>query len=37
AQANKDVVLQGPEGKYEPMTAHDYIQMRIGANFGKKG
>jgi isopenicillin N synthase-like dioxygenase len=36
AQANTDVLLQGPEGKYEPMTAQDYIQMRIGANFAKK-
>ncbi|MBT9384956.1 hypothetical protein KM176_13885 [Pseudooceanicola sp. CBS1P-1] len=36
AQANKDAVLEGPEGKYEPMTAHDYMQMRLGANFGKK-
>ena len=36
AQANMDTVLAGPEGKYEPMTAHDYIQMRLGANFGKK-
>lgn len=35
AQANKDAVLSGPEKKYEPMTAHDYIQMRIGANFNK--
>lgn len=36
AQANMDTVLQGPQGKYEAMTAHDYIQMRLGANFGKK-
>ncbi|WP_297837922.1 2-oxoglutarate and iron-dependent oxygenase domain-containing protein [uncultured Roseibium sp.] len=36
AQANMDTVLAGPEGKYEPMTAHEYIQMRLGANFGKK-
>lgn len=36
AQANMDTVLQGPEGKYDPMTAHDYIQMRLGANFAKK-
>lgn len=36
AQANMDTTLAGPEGKYEPMTAHDYIQMRLGANFGKK-
>ncbi len=35
AQANMDTVLAGPDGKYEPMTAHDYIQMRLGANFGK--
>lgn len=34
-QANTDTVLAGPEGKYDPMTAHDYIQMRIGANFKK--
>ncbi|WOI55803.1 isopenicillin N synthase family dioxygenase [Palleronia sp. LCG004] len=36
AQANMETVLQGPEGKYEAMTGHDYIQMRLGANFGKK-
>lgn len=36
AQANMDTLLEGPEGKYEPMTGHDYIQMRLGANFGKK-
>lgn len=35
AQANMDTLLQGPEGKYEPMTGHDYIQMRLGANFKK--
>lgn len=35
AQANTDTVLEGPEKKYEPMTAHDYIQMRLGANFAK--
>jgi len=35
AQANMDTVLAGPEGKYEPLTAHDYIQMRLGANFAK--
>lgn len=35
AQANKDILLSGPQGKYEPMTAHDYIQMRLGANFNK--
>lgn len=35
-QANMDTVLQGPKGIYEPITGHDYIQMRLGANFGKK-
>ena len=35
-QANTDALLEGPEGKYEAMTAHDYIQMRLGANFAKK-
>lgn len=33
AQANMDTVLAGPLGKYDPMTAHDYIQMRLKANF----
>ena len=32
-QANMDTVLEGPEKRYDPMTAHDYIQMRLGANF----
>lgn len=36
AQANMDTVLQGPERRYAPITGHDYIQMRLGANFGKK-
>ncbi len=35
AQANMDTILEGLEGKYEAMSAHDYIQMRIGANFSK--
>jgi isopenicillin N synthase-like dioxygenase len=34
-QANKDAVIQGPLGKYEPITAHDYLQKRIAANFAK--
>jgi isopenicillin N synthase-like dioxygenase len=34
-QANTDAVLQGPAAKYEPMTAGDYMRMRLGANFGK--
>jgi isopenicillin N synthase-like dioxygenase len=36
AQANMDTVLRGPEGKYKAMAADDDIQMRLGANFGKK-
>lgn len=32
-QANMDAVIQGPEGKYAPITAHDYLQQRIAANF----
>ncbi|QPM88816.1 isopenicillin N synthase family dioxygenase [Pseudooceanicola algae] len=36
AQANMDTLLEGPEGKYEPMTGHDYIQMRLGANFARQ-
>ena len=32
-QANKDAVIAGPGGLYEPITAHDYLQQRIAANF----
>lgn len=32
-QANKDVVIQGPEKKYPPITAADYLRQRIEANF----
>jgi isopenicillin N synthase-like dioxygenase len=34
AQADRSAVIQGPEHKYEPMTAGDYLDMRIRANFG---
>jgi isopenicillin N synthase-like dioxygenase len=34
-QANKDAVIQGPERKYVPITAHDYLQQRIAANYSK--
>ncbi|WP_257098542.1 isopenicillin N synthase family dioxygenase [Pseudovibrio flavus] len=34
-QANKDAIIQGPENIYEPITAHDYLQQRIAANFAK--
>ncbi len=32
-QANKDQVIQGPEKKYPPITARDYLLQRIQANF----
>jgi isopenicillin N synthase-like dioxygenase len=34
-QANKDVMIQGPGKHYPPITAHDYLQQRIAANFAK--
>ena len=34
-QANRDAVIQGPDKKYPPITAHDYLQQRIAANYGK--
>jgi len=34
-QANKDAIIQGPEKLYPPITAHDYLQQRIAANYGK--
>lgn len=33
AQANRDVVLQGPQKRYPPITAADYITERIKANY----
>lgn len=36
AQANRDVVIEGPGGKYPPITAHDYLQQRIAANFARR-
>ena len=32
-QANKDAIIQGPRKTYAPITAHDYLQQRIAANF----
>ena len=34
-QANKDAIIQGPGKAYAPITAHDYLQQRIAANFTK--
>ena len=32
---NKDAIIQGPRKMYDPITAHDYLQQRIAANFAK--
>ena len=32
-QANRDIVIQGPGGKYSPITAEDYLYQRVNANF----
>ncbi|MDB5617975.1 2-oxoglutarate and iron-dependent oxygenase domain-containing protein [Tardiphaga sp.] len=32
-QANRDFMIQGPGKVYEPISAHDYLQQRIAANF----
>ncbi|PYE19203.1 isopenicillin N synthase-like dioxygenase [Williamsia limnetica] len=33
AQANREVPIEGPHGKYPVITAEDYLQQRISANF----
>ena len=33
AQANREAMIQGPGKRYEPITAADYLQQRIDANF----
>jgi isopenicillin N synthase-like dioxygenase len=33
AQANSEVIIEGPSGKYKPIAAKDYLQQRISANF----
>ncbi|QIB51347.1 isopenicillin N synthase family oxygenase [Pseudomonas sp. OIL-1] len=35
-QANKEVMIQGPAGKYAPISAADYLLQRIQANFAEK-
>lgn len=32
-QANKEQIIQGPEKKYPPISARDYLLQRIQANF----
>ncbi|WP_017446478.1 isopenicillin N synthase family dioxygenase [Gayadomonas joobiniege] len=34
-QANKKVVIEGPAKKYPAMTAEEYLQLRINANFNQ--
>lgn len=33
AQANREAVIAGPQGKYPPITAGDYLRQRVAANF----
>lgn len=33
-QADKNAVIQGPGKLYAPISAHDYLQQRIAANYG---
>ncbi|MPW45188.1 isopenicillin N synthase family oxygenase [Acinetobacter guerrae] len=35
-QANEDVMIQSPKGKYPDITAKDYLAQRISANFSGK-
>lgn len=35
AQANRDVVIDSPAAKYAPITAEEYLQQRVAANFAK--
>ena len=32
-----NAIIQGPQKKYAPITAHDYLQQRIAANFAAMG
>jgi isopenicillin N synthase-like dioxygenase len=33
AQANRDAIIQGPQKKYPPISAGDYLKQRVMANF----
>ena len=35
-QANEDVVIRSPGGKYPDITAAEYLKQRISANFSNK-
>jgi isopenicillin N synthase-like dioxygenase len=32
-QANRDAMIEGPAGKYPPISAGDYLRERVAANF----
>lgn len=32
-QANRDVMIESPSGKYAPISAEDYLRQRVAANF----
>lgn len=34
AQANTDAVMESPSGRWDPITAGDFLQQRIRANYG---
>ena len=36
-QANRDALIQAPTGSEPPITAKDFLDMRIAANFAKIG
>ena len=35
AQANSDVLIESPQGSYPPITAGDFVQERIRANYAR--
>ena len=35
AQANRDVVIETPNGTYPPITAEQYLYERVNANYTK--
>ncbi|WP_043658370.1 isopenicillin N synthase family dioxygenase [Nocardia thailandica] len=37
AQADRDAVIQGPGGKYPPVTAADFLDARVRANYRPRG
>ncbi|MDO3650144.1 isopenicillin N synthase family dioxygenase [Nocardia mangyaensis] len=37
AQADRDAIIQGPAGKYPPVTAADFLTQRVQANYQPRG